>query len=669
LFFLPAFPIEAREQPRLVLSPELPREGQQFTLSFQIPRAAPQDVGVEPGFPFPDSVVLTGGPRISALTAKDPVTGTVERLTEVRYVFRAVRAGRSLVGPIPFRVGGDDFFTGDIILELARSRGEALVPFDLAWRTLSSGIYEGQTVAAFLEMRNLREIPVPDAVSISQPGGALFEEVKGLGGISSRSGRAGELFSITVSSWLLTPSAPGRVTLPPARVKALGITVDSAPHSVQARSLPPEVKATGAVGNFTVSSRMDKNAITLGETASLFFRVAGEGNLNYLQPPEMVFPGLVITGRENTAQLEPFESGYRGYAEWEFRLSPRTGGDFSLRVPAFVWMEPETHTVRSSPEMVLSLNVVSRQAAASSGQPAGRPEILRSWDISALEPWNLYSKPYMYAFIIPGAVFFAQGILRKKGKITAGIPALLCLAFYLLGASGDAEREKYLARVDQGAAAYDSENYSQAIGFFLLAAEGIPGSPGVYYNLGLASAAVGDKARAIFYLRGAAVSNPAIAFIRRRLYETEKESGITHGTGAPRIHPDMFFYLFTLFFLAACALPRLIEKKSRLFACLTPVVLAAVFCAGGIFCQAAALGREWAVVSSGGGEMRKVPLPDSSDWLNLAEGTAVDVVSHSGRFVLVAAGSGVEGWMDTEDLLMWESSGGEKNKGERKYGE
>jgi tetratricopeptide (TPR) repeat protein len=275
----------------------------------------------------------------------------------------------------------------------------------------------------------------------------------------------------------------------------------------------------------------------------------------------------------------------------------------------------------------------------------------------------------MYAFIVPGAFFFVQGILRKKGKTTAGISGLLLLALCLLGASEDAGREKYLARVDQGAAAYDGENYSEAIRFFLLAAEGLPGSPGVYYNLGLASAAAGDRARAIFYLRGAAVSNPASAFIRRRLYETEKESGITHGTGVPRIHPDMFFFLFTLFFLAVCVLPRLIKKKSSLFACLTPVVLAAVLSAGGIFCQAAALDREWAVVSSGGGEMRKVPLPDSSDWLNLAEGTAVDILSHSGRFVLVAAGSGVEGWMDAEDLLIWRRNGGEKNEGEKKDGE
>ncbi|MDR3200620.1 MAG: BatD family protein [Spirochaetales bacterium] len=640
--------LSAQDMPVPLLSPRLPAEGQTFTLTILVPHANAAEVqAAEEG--FPDSIALVSGPNISPVTMNGE-TETQRQFTQLRYTFRARRAGRSVLEPIAFRVRGTEFFTQDMILEISRSR-DSLVPFDLVWRPLADEVYEGQSVAALLEMRGLAEITVPEALSVPKPAGALFEEVKALGGISSVSAGGREIYSMAVSSWMLTPSASGRVILPPARVKALGLTLDCAPRAIIVRGLPPEVKSTGAVGKLKVKVWTDREEVFQGETVSLFFRVTGEGNLNYLQPPELGFEDILITGRETTQEIEPFDFGYRGWVQWVFRLSPQKAGAFSLRIPAFSWMNPETHGVETFRGMSLRARVLARQNTAEISEP-GRREILRSWDVEACEPWDVYARPYMYAFIIPCAFLFARGIPRVRKKNRTALAGALLVSLFLLGAAGarDAAREEAFSRVDLGAAAYDSGDYAEADRLFTLASEDLPGSPGVYYNLGLTREALRDAAGSVFWLRKAVFRNPSAAFIGDRLREAEKTFGVTHAVSAPRIHPDVFFAVFAAVIFTAAVLPWFIRKRTILFACLTALFLAAAFSGGGMAWQAASLEREWAVVASGGSPLRKIPLPEASEWLELAEGTAIDIVSRSGGFVLVSTGSGIEGWMEEDSL-------------------
>ncbi|MDR1931534.1 MAG: BatD family protein [Spirochaetales bacterium] len=642
--FLP--PLSAQDRPVPELSPELPREGQQFTLSFIVPTAA---ADVRAGQEFPDSLALVSGPGISPLTVSDSA-GNPLRVTRVSYTFRALRAGRSILGPIAYSVRGKEFFTREMILEISRAR-DSLVPFTLAWRPLAGEVYEGQSVAVLLEMRGLAEITVPEAVSVPKPAGALFEEAKGLGGISSVSAGGRELYSMTVSSWMLTPSVSGRVVLPSARVKALGLTLDSDAPAITVLGLPPAVKSTGAVGKFEVNAWTDKSEVFPGETVNLFFRVTGEGNLNYLQPPQVSFADILITGHETAQAAEAFDLGYRGWVQWTFRLSPGKAGNFALNIPAFSWLDPQTRAVETFQPRPLSMRVRGRQTARDSSGPDGHG-ILRSRDLRACEPLDLYARPYMYTFIIPCAFFFTRGMLRLRRRFRAA--GVLLLSLCLLGAAGAGgeAREEALARVDKGAAAYDRGDYTEADRLFVSAAETLRGSPGVFYNIGLTREALKDAAGSVFWLRRAAFRNPAAAFIRDRLHEAEKTFGVTHAAPVPRIHPDMFFAVFAAAFLAIAVLPRLVRKRTILFVCLTALLLGAAFSAAATAWQAASLGREWAVVAAGGSPMRKIPLPEASEWLELAEGTAVDIKSRSGGFVLAATGSGIEGWLEEKKLLV-----------------
>ncbi|MDR1626012.1 MAG: tetratricopeptide repeat protein [Spirochaetia bacterium] len=654
LGFCARFPAFAQEEPALLVQPPRPREGQDFTVSFLVPHASPQELRPDGGEGFSAFARLVAGPSVSAFLSADPESGVSRPCTLVRYTFRALRPGRSLLGPLPYGIRNRDFFTAPMILEISRAR-DSVVPFGLEWRLPAEEVYEGQSVAALLEMSGLEAITVPETVSVSKPAAALFEEAGGLGGISSLSAGGRELYRMTVSSWMLTPSSAGRLSLPSARVTAQGLAVDSVPRTVTVRRLPGEVKLTGAVGRFTVSGRTDAEEILLGESLNLFFRVEGEGNLNYLQAPPVRFDDILITGQETASELAAFEGGYRGWIEWVFRLSPQKAGVFSLEIPAFSWFDPESASVETSAAIRLGAKVRPRQDEQAPA--AEKRKILRSWDVESCEPWDLYEKPYLYALLLPAGFFFARAV-RKKPAAKGLALVLVCLG--LLGAADASARKEGFALVDQGAAAYDSENYAEAEKRFREALAALPRSPGIYFNLGLVRAELGDAAGSIFWLRRAVFRNPSVSFIKERLGEAEKT--LTHAAPVPAVHPDAFFALFALFLCAACALPWFVKKRTSLFAGLVVLLAAAGFSAGGIAWQSALRGRDWAVVMGGGASMRKIPLPGASEWIRLAEGTALDIESRSGNFALVSTGSGIRGWIE-EDTLWFSTEGEIKNGG------
>jgi tetratricopeptide (TPR) repeat protein len=402
------------------------------------------------------------------------------------------------------------------------------------------------------------------------------------------------------------------------------------------------------VGRFTVSCRIDAHEILLGESVTLYFRVMGEGNLNYLQPPPLEFEDILITGQDASSELEAFDSGYRGWIEWSFRLSPQKAGNFSLKIPAFFWFDPESRSVGASGGITLPALVRERQSGDIS--PAAKKRILRSWDVEACEPWDVYEKPYLYAFILPCVFFFARGILKQRKKSAASALGVLLLSVCFSCAALAASRKEGLARVDRGAAAYDSEDYGEAERFFREALAALPESPGVYYNLGEVRAELADAEGSVFWFRKAVFRNPSAAFLRERLGEMEKSQGIAHAAPVPEIHPDVFFAVCAACVCALAVLPWLVKKRTILFVCCVVLLVVSVFSAGGIAWQASSRSRDWGVVTDGGASLRKIPLPEAAEWIRLAAGTALDIESRSGDFALVSTGSGIRGWIGEETL-------------------
>ena len=688
----------AEAPPTLRLSPEIPREGQTFELFFLAPGTGAETFAVDGPPQFPDGIALLSGPSIFPVSEKDPATGNVGRFVKVLYRFRAVRAGRSVMGPIPFSLGERKSATEPAVLEIARKTGSLLAPFDLEWRVPSTEILLGQTVPVYLDMVNLPVIAVPESVAVTPPGGGVFEDAEGLGTIGSVSAGGKELYRVTAASYLLTPSSPGTLILRPATVRAQGMTVESPRLTLNVAELPAGARPTGAVGGFRVSSRVDPTQPLLGDAVTLVVRVEGEGNLNYLQLPPLQFPDFAVLGQTQHSTLIPGKSGYSGAVEWEIRLSPKKTGTLPIDVPAFPWFDPQAGEVRSWPGRTHRV-LVREAAGAAEPKDTERLRPLRGGDAAAREPWDAYRRGVAYLLLLPGPALFIHRILRKRRKTLPILLVLLSAPGMLPGGpdpgpgkpvsggeaaapdktaplragepaakgvtpragsparAGEPARRDEEARsdgllfMDQGVEAYWKGDFSDAVEFFSRAAQGMPDSPGVHYNLGISHAALADVPRAVFHLRRAVVIRPGNLMFRAALIRVEGESGLSRQYGTPRFHPDLFFFALVITGNLTFAAPGVFRKRSAGFILGGSLLVLAALSLAGLGYTAAERDSPWGVVSVDGAELRKIPLPSSSEWLRLPAGATVRIRGESGGYVLARTGFDVEGWLAAGDVL------------------
>ena len=55
-----------------------------------------------------------------------------------------------------------------------------------------------------------------------------------------------------------------------------------------------------------------------------------------------------------------------------------------------------------------------------------------------------------------------------------------------------------------------------------------------------------------------------------------------------------------------------------------------------------------AVVTGGGGVLKRIPLDEAANWLVLKQGTSLAVRGQSQEFILVRTGHGLQGWIRKE---------------------
>ena len=117
---------------------------------------------------------------------------------------------------------------------------------------------------------------------------------------------------------------------PFGRSETLHLKTDALPLEVLA--LPPSPPDfTGAVGDLAVSARLDRNALAVGEAATLTIRSTGHGNLQSLRPPNLVLPeGLRLfpPRQESTERLT--DGSLVSSQEWSYVLVPQRPGSFEL---------------------------------------------------------------------------------------------------------------------------------------------------------------------------------------------------------------------------------------------------------------------------------------------------------------------------------------------------
>jgi BatD DUF11 like domain len=191
---------------------------------------------------------------------------------------------------------------------------------------------------------------------------------------------------------LLFPTRAGRLEIPAARLRIgvprqsffdpgdLSVERATKPLSVSAEPIPDDPGFSGAVGRFSASASLDKTTLSLGEAATLRFRVQGSGNLKWVEKgPEVSIPGAKVYPPTTSSDLKASPAGITGSKTWEFVVVPETAGELQVPPLAFVYFDPGSARLARSQTANLSLRVQGGTGgptlaapAVTGGAPRGR---------------------------------------------------------------------------------------------------------------------------------------------------------------------------------------------------------------------------------------------------------------------------------------------------------
>lgn len=192
----------------------------------------------------------------------------------------------------------------------------------------------------------------------------------------------------------LFPLQAGRFTLEPtevdlvARMAEIGpfgtpfgrsetLHLKTEPIELEVLALPsPPPDFTGAVGEITVSARLDRATLAVGEAATLTIRSTGKGNLQSLSAPQIPIPdGIrVFPPRQESAERLT-EGSLVSSQEWSYVLVPQRPGSYELPALALPYFDPAAKQFRSASTRPLVLAVTGDAAAAATAAvvPAAEP--------------------------------------------------------------------------------------------------------------------------------------------------------------------------------------------------------------------------------------------------------------------------------------------------------
>ena len=174
----------------------------------------------------------------------------------------------------------------------------------------------------------------------------------------------------TLQKKILIPQQTGTLTIEPAemvvdiqqRVRSQSIfddffgsvqnvrtKVNSKKININVTELPsPPDGYSGAVGQFTLNSSIDKENINANEAITIKVQINGTGNLKHINPFEFNFPpDFEVYDPKTSYNYKATDAGISGSTSFEQVIIPRFAGDFTIPAQKFVFFHPASKTYKT----------------------------------------------------------------------------------------------------------------------------------------------------------------------------------------------------------------------------------------------------------------------------------------------------------------------------------
>jgi hypothetical protein len=187
--------------------------------------------------------------------------------------------------------------------------------------------------------------------------------------------------------------------------------IKSRPVTLNIKDFPAGAPSSfnGATGNFTLTTKADKDKITANQAITYSVTVSGTGNFKQVTPPSLQFPDKFDKYDPKTAEnVKITETGGSGSKKFDYVLIPRSAGEFELpatEVSYFDTRKGEYVTLKSNPIRL----EVEKDPSGTNIQPITSMPMVTGKKVEHLGNDIVFIKTTPLAALKPGGyVFFAS---------------------------------------------------------------------------------------------------------------------------------------------------------------------------------------------------------------------------------------------------------------------
>lgn len=143
-----------------------------------------------------------------------------------------------------------------------------------------------------------------------------------------------------------------------ARPETVRLRTDGQILNVQ--PLPPAPPGfAGAVGQLTLTARLEPRQLRIGEAATLTVQLSGTGNLQGLPEPKLTAPaGLTLYPPQREGKDEIAGTTVRGRRSWSYVVVPARAGSYQVEPPRVSYFDPTSREYRTATAPALEMTAL-----------------------------------------------------------------------------------------------------------------------------------------------------------------------------------------------------------------------------------------------------------------------------------------------------------------------
>ena len=362
-----------------------------------------------PTLPAIDGLAPVGSSRRLTSVFQD---GALTRRAEFRYTFRPIRTGDIEIGPISVRLEGVIHVTDPIQITVAQGAlpvprppapQGALPRLDsLAGQNFYSEAevdnpapYIGEQITHAFRFYSTDPSRRP---TYTAPDFAGFWNAGTLPETDGARTEAGRSYRVTEINTVLFPALAGRAQIEPGSMMVytgfFGSGRAEFPSEMVAVSVKPLPRGEpptfdGAVGEYEIEARVDRDAVGIGEPVNMSVIVSGAGNFQHLPDPVWrSAPGWrEYEGDTDTRSGIDADGVVRGAKLYERVYIPEASGELTIPPVAFSYFDPKLEEYVTATSKAIHVNVAAGAGGATDAAGVDAPpEPPAAEDIRHIKP-------------------------------------------------------------------------------------------------------------------------------------------------------------------------------------------------------------------------------------------------------------------------------------------